>query len=537
MNKFFLLILTVLIFSSSACRFLPVSNDPTVGPVESPPPATPTAVSTKLATAVSTSTPLPPEPKPESLPAPTLFDTSWDDREIYKSGLTASEHAALAETMGAPVYHIDLAVETPMLVNGRQEVLYTNQEEQPLDRIYFHQFANQLGGSIHISHVQVNGQPVETTQEASALCVPLAEPLPPGGQVVVQMDFQTNIPRGEDSTKYNVLAFEENILALAHFYPMVATFDSAGWHIEPSPPNGDETYSDAAFYRVRLTAPDSQVIAASGVEVEQQNMNGSQILSLAAGPARDFYIAMSEDFTIVSEQVGDIQINSYAPANKQAGAALAGQAAADALQIFTEQFGPYPYTEFDIVSTPTLALGIEYPGIVANALRIYDLEEQTGSGTPNSVFVESTTVHEVAHQWFYNLIGNDQINEPWLDESLTQYATWSYYAHKYGEPGQEGFGDSLEGRWARVEFAEVPIGLPADAYSGAEYGAIVYGRGPIFIDTLAQTMGQETFDAFMQDYNQVYRWEIATSGDFKTLAEMYCDCDLTQLFAEWVFLD
>jgi aminopeptidase N len=205
------------------------------------------------------------------------------------------------------------------------------------------------------------------------------------------------------------------------------------------------------------------------------------------------------------------------------------------LTSFNERYGPYPYSELDIVSTPTQALGVEYPGIFANALRIYDLSAGTASGLPNAAYLESVTAHETAHQWFYNLVGNDQLNEPWLDEATAQYATWMYYVDRYGEQNADGYYQSLLGRWERTEFADIPIGMPAEDYDGQEYGSIVYGRGPIFLDELAQEMGQETFDAFMRDYSETYRWEIATSEDFQALAEQHCQCDLAAMFDEAVY--
>jgi aminopeptidase N len=48
-------------------------------------------------------------------------------------------------------------------------------------------------------------------------------------------------------------------------------------------------------------------------------------------------------------------------------------------------------------------------------------------------------------------------------------------------------------------------------------------------------MGQESFDAFIQDYYQTYKWRIATGGDFEHLAERHCACDLTPLFQSWVY--
>jgi aminopeptidase N len=179
-------------------------------------------------------------------------------------------------------------------------------------------------------------------------------------------------------------------------------------------------------------------------------------------------------------------------------------------------------------------LGIEYPGMIAITERIYDPEGYLGN-TPNNIYLESTTAHEVGHQWFYSVIGNDQLDEPWLDESITQYITWLYYVDRYGEAAAAGFYQSLQDRWNGVEQAAIPIGLPVAAYEGAEYSGIIYGRGPIFVRELAQFMGEETFDAFLHDYYVTYQWGIADTADFRTLAQEHCQCDLSRLFGEWVY--
>jgi aminopeptidase N len=149
--------------------------------------------------------------------------------------------------------------------------------------------------------------------------------------------------------------------------------------------------------------------------------------------------------------------------------------------------------------------------------------------------MESTVAHEVGHQWFYSLVGDDQLDDPWLDESLTQFATLQYYTDLYGAEGADGFRASLEGRWARVENAGIPIGLPVAGYNGSEYGAIVYGRGPLFFVALKNEMGAEIFDAFIKDYTETNAWGIATPEGLQSLAEKYCACELDVIFAEWVY--
>jgi hypothetical protein len=111
-----------------------------------------------------------------------------------------------------------------------------------------------------------------------------------------------------------------------------------------------------------------------------------------------------------------------------------------------------------------------------------------------------------------------------------------YFLDEYGENGRDQYRETWFNRWNRVSQEEIPIGKPAAEYLGPEYSAIVYGRGPIFLQELADTMGQEIFDAFLLDYALTYQWQVSTTADFKALAEEHCQCDLTPLFEEWVYV-
>jgi hypothetical protein len=465
-------------------------------------------------------------PRPSSPLAP--------DRDLFRAGLVSAAQAALDELPGATFYQMQLEIGAPPTrVNGHLTVHYTNREETALDAIFFHLFPNLLGGRIAVTDVRVDGTAVAVDDSGGVLRVPLVAPLPPGAQVTLTMAFQTDVPRDSDRN-YGILVYADNVLTLAHFYPMTAVYDATGWNVDAPPPYGDVTYADSSFYLVELTADAGQVVVASGVAVDAQTNGGRQTITYAGGPQRDFYLALSPDYEVVSASVGETVINSYAPAALLDGARVALDTAAAALEIFAARFGPYPYTELDLVATPTLALGVEYPGIIANSRRLYNLQAAP-FGLPNVVILESTTAHEVGHQWFYNLVGNDQVDEPWLDESLTQYATWRYYLDRYGPEAADGFRASLEARWARVDMAEIPIGQPVAAYDGAAYSGIIYGRGAFFFEALAERMGPETFDAFLRAYTTTYRWEIADTAAFQALAETTCACELSDLFAEWVF--
>jgi len=470
------------------------------------------------------------------LPASTIFDSAWDDRSAFTPGLVASEQPVLGLYPGMSMYHLDLTISDDLnRVSGLEQVRYTNTESVPLDKVDFRLYPNILGGAMTVTGLTVNGAEVGPSYglESSVLTVPLPQPLKPGEQAVIAMRFDVAVPASVDQN-YGVFSSAGGVLAYAHGYPVIAVFDEAGWNAEIPPQWGDVTVADASYYRARISAPEALQVAASGRELSRRTEAGRQVIEVAAGPARDFYFVAGTAFAASAREVGEVKLQAFAPTADAPRVESALDAAQAALQVYSQHYGPYPYTELDLALTPTYALGIEYPGVIALNEQLFTPTNDFGA-LPEPVLLESTVAHEVGHQWFYNLVGNNQLEEPWLDEALAQFATWQYYSDTGGPIAAQGFKASLEARWARVDNEPIPVGLPVRDYDPLSYGAIVYGRGPLFLDALRDKMGSDTFDAFILDYALTNRWQIATTQGFKGLAEQHCACDLTTLFAAWIY--
>ena len=476
----------------------------------------------------------------------------WDDWNTYAAALRPEAASQLDLKGGLTQYHLDLQLSPDLTkLNGQARIRYTNRENVPLDTIYLHLFPNLWDGGMTVSGVEVAGRPVTVTWPSQdILGLPLQEPLATGDTVDLSLDFEMAIPSGEGVGNYGEFAYQDGVLAMAHFYPTVVVYDEGGWRLETPSSQGDVIYHDASLYDVRLTAPEDLVVVGTGAAPgplgaagaggaglgRQENGDGTATWRLAGGPMRDFNIVASRQYRSESRTVspptgkgvGDVTVNSYFLPKHEAGGKKALEWAARALDTYENAFGPYPYRELNVIETATTAGGIEYPGMIVVASRLYDDPER-------QTFFESATAHEVAHQWWYNVVGNDQLNNPWLDEALAQYGTYLYYRDAYGEAGGEGFTDAMKERWARVDYAKKPIGLPVEAYEGKEYGALVYGRGPLFLLALQEQIGEEKMKAFLQQYYTEQAWDIATPAEFQSLAEKVSGQDLDALFAEWVY--
>jgi hypothetical protein len=464
---------------------------------------------------------------PEPIP-PTLTPPIPTDRSIYKDGLALEYQGILNKLPYASMYDLKFNIADDLFhITGKETVTYTNAEDVELKEVKFRLFPNILGGEMHVDEVTVDGEVIipNYSLNDSLLAVPLKTPLKPRESITLSMDFNITVPQTVD-LNYGVQAYYDDVLALAHAYPMIAVYDDEGWNAEIPPQSGDVTYADMSFFTVTVDAPKDVTLVGSGREIGRENNGNRQTVRYEAGPVRDFYLAGSPDYEVFTKKANEVILRFYTRNYLKKGAESALDVAARAIEIYEQRYAPYPYTELDFVSTPTYALGIEYPGMIA----ITDWIIQ-----PDQDYLEATIAHEVGHQWFYNLVGNDQLDDPWLDESLTQFATLQYFTDAYGQAGNQGFRQDLEGRWDSIDRAEIPVGLPVKDYTDPEYSGIVYGRGGLFFEALRDEMGRENFDKFMKDYVKTNSWDIATPERLKAIAEAHCKCNLTPIFEKWIY--
>ena len=464
-----------------------------------------------------------------------LDSYGMDNFKPFRKMLIEDEFTDHPELYERTVYHLQLEIGEPVTeIAARARIRFTNREQETIEQIPFFLYPNLTPGGLEVHTLSVDGVAVdpELRDRGSRLLAHLPAALEPGQSVEFVIEYDLFLPV-TDEGEYGGFGYVGGVLSLAYCYPMIPAFAGSGWNHPLPVPYGDFIFNEVSFYLVQVSMPDELILAAPGIELGARQADGRREVIYAMGPSRDLYLALSEEFVIETERIGQTEVRSFA--GKDAGAASQRvlSTAVAALRSFGDRFGAYPYTTLTLVSVPFAAFGLEFPGIIINARRLYDLSQSYG-GVPSPVLLESTTAHEVAHQWFYSSVGNDQLLEPWLDEALTQYASWLYYKDRYGQSAAQGFFRSLEDRWNRVGRAEIPIGRPVHAYTPKEYGAIVYGRGPLFIDALAEHLGEEVFNNFLREYTRTFEWDIVDSGEFEAAAEAACNCRLDELFDRWV---
>ena len=185
--------------------------------------------------------------------------------------------------------------------------------------------------------------------------------------------------------------------------------DRNGWNLDPYYKVGDPFYSEVANYKVSITTPKEIIVAASGKIISEREDGDKKTYKIEGQLIRDFAWAASKDFVVKEKKVEDTIIKVYSINNDSKLINESLKIGENSIKIFNKIFGKYPYGWYSIVNTE-FPSGMEYPGIVFisnDYFHKYLID-----------ILEKVIVHETAHQWWYGIVGNNQVDEAWLDEGL-----------------------------------------------------------------------------------------------------------------------
>ncbi len=487
-----------------------------------------------LAACVPTATPTP-TASPSPTPTGTALSVAQDDIALYRSDLVDANLYDVDGLDRPTRYALALTYDkATTTLSGAESVRYFNRQTAALKEIYFRLFANypDSGGKIVINTLTVDGAPVTPVYEVqnTALKVPLVQPLAPGGLSAIDISFTVTVGRNSKG-HYADFTASDTVVTLPSVYPLIPAHDSAGWHIELPPAYGDLVYADVSLYKVAVTVPTDMTVIASGSTLStKDNGNGTTTWNLVGAPMRDFDINLTDKLKKVSSQLGDTTVNSWYEAADTTRGNNALEYAVDALRDYQNRFGAYPYKELDVVETPTTAGGIEYPGIIVIGNNLYKDPSQRS-------YFEFATVHEVAHQWWYGVVGDDQVNYPWVDEATAQYSSYIYMEDVHGKAtAQTIMRQVFTGPYqdAKSHGRDAAVNQSVSAFDEAQYAAIVYGKAPLFYDAIRQKMGDDKFFKFFQAYYKAFRYKIAFPQDILNTAESTCGCSLQDEYKQWI---
>lgn len=439
-------------------------------------------------------------------------------------------------------YNVDLKVKPEeKTFEGIQKIKYTNQTENPLEMIYLNLYLNAFKknstikpylleledkiyykgfneGFIDIKSVLVNNEEVLFNQSETLLEISLKAPMEIKESIIITIQFNGKVPE----IAYRIGA-NGNSLWMGNFLPTLAVYDKSGWNKSPYYPVGDPFYADISNYIVKVTTPKDYVVVATGEE-EECEKEKDKITTINAQMVRDFAIAISNQFSKTSLETKEgVDINFYYTDNNINSENIL-KISERSLRYYGKILGSYPYSELDIVEGELLSpTCMEYSTLI---LMNSKLLEETQSVL--------SIAHEIGHQWFYNIIGSNQIKEPWLDEAMVMYLQQNMFLL------EEDIKDLMNKERDKLITAmnpmrEVSLYSDLSTFSSWEtYYNIHYIRGQLMIHGLREKMGEEKFNEFLKAYYQKYAFKIVDTEGFIDTAEEVYGSSLGLFFSEWM---
>jgi hypothetical protein len=320
---------------------------------------------------------------------------------------------------------------------------------------------------------------VTVTVSDQTLVVPLGGILPAGASVEVAVAYRATLKTG---LTYSAWMFTRarGTISMYRWIPWVSLarpFDR--------PNHGDPFVTPTSpEVVVNLTLTKPRILAAP---VGGLSKVAAKTWRFTARNVRDVSIVLAPDFTVSVRYVNGIAIRAYSRPGGVTGGKLADTAKAALSRLAARVGVAYPWPSFTIVETAG-RYGLESPGMV-----------WIPADTPSSSLTY-LIYHEIAHQWFYGLVGNDQQREPFADEGAADLLARTVLG-------------TVRGSRCAWDVLDKPI----TGYSSACYYETVYIGGGGTLDWYRKKMGTTLFWATMRDYLRTYSHQLAGS---KQLLEM-----------------
>jgi aminopeptidase N len=234
-------------------------------------------------------------------------------------------------------------------------------------------------------------------------------------------------------------------------------------------------------------------VPATGASTDTPGTSGRTITKAVGAQVREFAWAAGPFTKISGTTAAGVLVNVYRVSSVSSSSATSMLSTARAaLDAHASRFGAYPYAEADVILDNGFWFGgMEYPGFVLDVI--------------------STTAlaHELGHQWFYGIVGDDEYNSPWLDEGFTDYATDLYF-------GKTGTGCGIT--WQSTAEKLTNSMAYWDAHA-SRYSTVVYGYGKCTLHDLRRLIGTTAMTNLLTSYAAAHWYGISTVADFKAAAQ------------------
>lgn len=436
-------------------------------------------------------------------------------------------------------------------------LVYYNRSPLPLDTLYFHLYPNaykdnstmfareskrmgsykflrakasERGWVDIISVTGKSGSSLQFQVDETIMMIVLEKPLESGDSTAVQIEALLKIPKF-----FSRLGYKGNHYEIVQWYPKPCVFDENGWHRQGYHAIG-EFYGEFGNFDVTIELPEEYIVAATGIMVDSNFDSKRKTVRFVAENVHDFAWVCDPDFEVTTKKIDSILIEIYYTKKYRKKWQNAGDYAVDAVQRYNDWFGKYPYKKLCVVQGYCDG-GMEYPNLVIIGASEDNFTRQ----------FECTIIHEIAHQWFYGILGSNEMDEAWLDEGFTSYAEARYFVGKYGIDNtflkssflpkiRHNYFDRINYYIALTNQLEMPVRTKASSFVDVPfaYQVAAYSKPALFLRYLEGYLGASTFDRILKEYFERFKFRHPQSQDFVELCEEVSGLNLNRFFEDFL---
>lgn len=450
-------------------------------------------------------------------------------------------------------YKMDVSLDHEQhLITGTQDIVYTNNSPDTLDKIYIHLYwnafqpgsmmdvrsrtiadpdgrvkdrisklkANEIGTQ-EINALIINGKAHTVEVHGTLAKIKLLEPLNPGSQININTQFQAQVPvQIRRSGRDNAEGID---YTMTQWYPKVAEYDVRGWNATPYV--GREFHGVWGSFDVNITLASKFIIGGTGTKGLIKEEDGKKTWKMYAAKVHDFAWAADPDFIEETITLSDgIKVNYLYQKSGQneASWSLLKEKTPAIFTIAQSNFGKYDFPEFSFIQAGDG--GMEYPMCTM----------MLGNGEPEGLV--GLGVHELMHSWYQGMLATNEALYPWMDEGFTTYAEDLIMNQIFEKGYQNHVYNSYYGcsKLIQSETMEA-LSTHADKYHrNRTYGISSYSRGAVFLMSLNYIMGKDAFERAMLRYYDEWSFKHPTPQDFIKCMEAEVDMELDWFLEQYL---
>ena len=407
-----------------------------------------------------------------------------------------------------------------------ETLVYINNKKTTLDKIYLHIYPNAFcdenlvpfeeeemdkaypngfnEGYIDIKNVLDNSNKSNYKiigEKNDILEIKLDKLLKEGQSVKIDVKYNVKLPNCLGRFGYG-----DNTINVTNWFPIACVYDDKGWNLKSYEAIGDPFYSDTSNFYVKLLIPRKYKVGCTGNIISEKSDSEKVLYEIQAKKVRDFAFILSDKFKIKKDTYKGVNINTY-NLNEKLSTEVT-KIAKDSISIFSNLFGEYPYDTYSVIASDFYIGGMEYPTLVMIDQSLYNEKDK--------FLLEYVIAHETAHQWWYSVIGNDEISEPWLDEALTEYSTVLYFEEKYGKEVGSKLIKTMEMQ-TKNRSSEDIFKATTQYKNSIDYSLNVYTKGALAFNEVRNKVGDEVFFETLKEYYNTYMFQNVNGAKFVDL--------------------